>query len=147
MTGLRWCSCLCLLAVLAGCNPPKERPKLTVHPVSGTVLCAGKPAQRAEVTLRPLAPLNEPTGRSVVPVGIVQPDGSFRIGTYTDDDGAPAGEYAITIVWPLVTVEGGEENIGADQLRGAYRDPTKPVAKITVAAGENKIPPIQVRLP
>jgi hypothetical protein len=33
------------------------------------------------------------------PQGTVKPDGTFVLGTYGKDDGAPAGEYKVTVQW------------------------------------------------
>src|SRR5262245_61668020 len=88
-----------LLFALActGCGA-KEPQRLTVYPVSGKLTVNGRPAEKAEVTLRPLTDLNEPTKRSVLPFARVEADGAFKIGTYLADDGAPAGEYAVTAI-------------------------------------------------
>jgi hypothetical protein len=127
-----------------GCGK-KELPRLTVYPVSGKVFVDGRPAAHAEVTLRPLTELNEPTKRSMLPFGKVAADGGVKIGSYEADDGAPAGEYAITVTWPLVKIEGGEETSGPDQLGGKYGVLERPAAKITVKEGDNTLPPLNLK--
>jgi hypothetical protein len=118
---------------------------MTVYPVSGKLLVGGRPAERAEVSLHPLVPFSQPEARSTLPYGLVRGDGSFTIGTYTTDDGAPPGEYALTAVWPKVTLDGGEESLGPDRLGKAFSDPKKPITKITVSEGANVIPPIDLK--
>jgi hypothetical protein len=118
---------------------------MTVHPVHGSLKYDGKPAESAEVTLYPLTPFAVEDARQTIPYGIVGADGTFAISTYELADGAPLGEYAVTVVWPKVTIEGGEESRGPDQLRGAFRDPQKPLTKTTVVAGDNTLGPIDLQ--
>ena len=133
-----------IAVVATGCGK-KAAPRLAVNPVIGKLLINGQPAPRAEVTLRPVTPLEEPGKRSVLPYAIVQGDGTFRIGTYVGDDGAPLGEYAVTVVWPRISVEGGEEIAGPDRLQGFFNNPRQPAAKVIVAEGENLIPTIELK--
>jgi len=137
---------LAATVVVTGCRPAKT-PKLDTYPVSGQVMVNGKPAVRAEVRMRPSKPLLDPMKRSVEPYGIVEADGMFRISTYRDKDGAPPGEYAITVVWPTVTVEGGEEVFGPDRLKGRFGNPLSPVTVFTVLDASNLIPSIELNLP
>jgi hypothetical protein len=91
-----------------------------VYPVHGRVLDGrGKPAAGALVIFHPSGSDNPGT---LNPVGRVDSAGDFRLTTYTEGDGAPAGAYAVTITWPTPrkTPFGRE---GPDQLRGSYSDP------------------------
>ncbi|HEY1065026.1 MAG TPA: hypothetical protein VGE52_02915 [Pirellulales bacterium] len=115
-----------------------------VYPVSGKVLVKGRPPAQAEVRLVPKFAFKDPGGRTIQPFGIVQPDGSFKIGMYSGDDGAAPGEYAVTIVWPKIKVEAGEEIRQGDQLNGRHADPSKPIALVTVKEGDNVIPEIKL---
>ncbi len=140
---LRWspfgpCLPLLLLSVVVcvGCGEA-ERPELDVFPVSGSILVDGKPPVGAEIRCRPSTPLKDPAKRTIAPFAFVEKDGSYRIGTYSGDDGAPPGEYSLTIVWPVITVEGGEEIRGADRLKGRFENPDRPIATVTVKADED----------
>lgn len=137
---------LIAVATVSGCSPART-PRLDTYPVSGLVMVNGKPAVRAEVRMRPTKPLLDPLKRSVEPYGIVDAEGMFRICTYRENDGAPPGEYAITIVWPTVTVDGGEEVFGPDRLNGRYGNPLSPVTMFTVLETSNLIPSIDLKLP
>jgi len=131
------CFLLLVVALLcAGCGEA-ERPELTVFPVSGSISIDGKPPVGAEIRCRPSTPLKDPAKRSIEPFAFVEQDGTFQVGTYLGDDGAPPGEYALTIVWPIITVEGGEEVRGADRLKGRFDKPERPIAKVTVKADED----------
>jgi hypothetical protein len=136
--------CLVLIFVVSGCGK-KAPEKLKVYPVSGKVSYNGKAPVKALLTFHPVAPLNEPTKKMVVPTAQVGADGTFKVGFYTESDGAPIGEYAITVSWPTFKIEGGEEIAGPDRLQNRYDDKQRPAAKFTVKEGENKIPDINLR--
>src|SRR5439155_15856313 len=84
-----------LVVVLAGCG---KRGWLETYPVKGTLLVDGKPAKGATVSLHP----REVTGgRPYLPTGQTDENGEFNLATFVADDGAPAGEYDATVVWPV----------------------------------------------
>lgn len=92
--------------------------------------------------LRPLAPhaLGSP-----LPHGEVDADGRFRIGTYDTADGAPAGEYAVTITWPETKADpGGGEVTTGDRLGGRYSDPAKSKWKVQIRDGTNELEPFRL---
>lgn len=132
---------LCLLSALALPACSREgRPPL--HPVRGTVTFQKRPAVRAVVVLRPVSP--GPL-KDTLPHGEVQPDGSFRVGTFAADDGAPAGEYIVTITWPEVRPEpGGGESMGGDRLGGRYSNPAKSPWRIQITEGGNALEPFRL---
>jgi hypothetical protein len=130
------------LSVAAGCGSTGEDRK-PVFPVKGKVTVAGKPAERAQVVFHPLADAGPNTPR---PTGTVGPDGIFTMSTYTEGDGAPAGEYAVTIVWPeSASAIGGDADLGGDRLGGRYANPKTTTLKATVAEGPNEIPPFVLK--
>ena len=82
-----------LAAVLGVSCKGGRRP---VFPVRGQVFFEGKPTPEALVIFHPL---DDPDPNAPRPVARVAADGSFAPTTYTADDGAPAGRYAVTIAW------------------------------------------------
>jgi hypothetical protein len=101
-----------------------------------------KPAVKAVVVLRPVVP--GPL-KDTLPHGEVGPDGSFRIGTFAADDGAPIREYVVTITWPEVKPEpGGGESVGGDRLGGRYSDPAKSTWRIQIKEGDNDLEPFRL---
>jgi len=48
----------------------------------------------------------EPVGQKISSRGEIKPDGSFQLGTYTDNDGAMEGEYKVLIAPPPLPEEG-----------------------------------------
>src|SRR5262245_10071039 len=98
--GVRGIHLLAALALLAlvGCSEKH----VACHPVSGQVLYDGKPAEGVQVYLMPTsAPVvpQIPTN----PHGVTKADGTFSLGTYRDNDGAPEGGYQVVLLWPKKT--------------------------------------------
>ncbi|MCI0360017.1 MAG: hypothetical protein L0211_16190, partial [Planctomycetaceae bacterium] len=89
----------CALLAASGCSftsPVYENQK-PVHPVRGSVTVGGAPAASAFVLFVPLNEPAEPVDPR--PRAEVKEDGTFAISTYGSEDGAPVGEYIVTIVW------------------------------------------------
>jgi hypothetical protein len=123
----------------AGCSAPDAHPaadREPVYPVRGFVLVDGRPAAGATVTLYPEREFNRSEG--IQPRAVVRLDGSFELGTYRTRDGAPAGNYVVTVVWA-----GGDPG-HRDRLGGLYADPA--VSKLTtvVLHGPNVLPPFRL---
>lgn len=72
--------------------------------------------------------------------------GTFTLTTHTHNDGAPTGEYAITVELRALTT-GGEEPVrnGPNTLPAKYAKPQTSGFKYTVVDGDNQIPPIDVK--
>src|SRR5690349_9544651 len=77
-------------AILAGCSS-ESRP--ICHPVRGVVTMGGKPVAEAMVAFHPTTA----TADSPRPLATTDAQGAFSLTTYERNDGAPEGEYAITI--------------------------------------------------
>ena len=116
----------------AGGPPADPRP---VFPVRGEVFVDGRPAEGALVVFHPEHEPTDPKGPR--PRATVRADGSFVLGTHAADDGAPAGNYVVTVAW---RPDGGEE----DRLGGLYADPTRPRVTTVVLKGPNELPPFRL---
>jgi hypothetical protein len=124
--------------VFLGCGADEEiRPQL--QPVQGTLSVNGKPAQGATVVLHPADGKNFDS-RGSRPQGTVGPDGAFKVTTYQDGDGAPAGEYNVAVMW-----FGKSGNAAADLLAGAYARPEQTSIRVTVAPGDAELDPIEIK--
>lgn len=129
-----------LVALVAGCEKPSNR--VPVYPAGGTLTHNDKPAVGAIVILHP----SDPAAAPIKPRGKVGADGTFRLTTYETGDGAPAGEYAVTVYWPKPPAPGQPDNDdGPDLFNGKHLRPEAPVARVTVAAGDNALAPINVK--
>jgi hypothetical protein len=135
-------SALCLsalVACVAGCGGP-SRP--AVHPVTGHVFFQKTtPAAGAFVVFQPVTDGLE-KAMAARPFAKVESDGSFSLTTYEAGDGAPEGEYGVTVVWaPPAASKGPRITDGGatlpDKLGGRYGNPKKPALKASVKKGEN----------
>jgi hypothetical protein len=128
-----------LVIVLGGCGGENNGP--AIYPVTGKVLVDGQPASKAQVTFhRSGGPADHPT-----PIAEADADGNFSPSTHLTKDGAPAGDYTLTVVWPEFKVDHGEEIAGPDRLRGLYANPGTSTLKITIKEGENALPPFELK--
>ena len=132
MTRSRTVLCLALCLTLFGCEK-KHTDRPAVHPVSGKLLVAGKPAANAEVVLYPVGDVEK---KSLLrPHAVVEADGSYHLTTFTTRDGAPVGDFALTVVWPGPSPKGQvDDEPGPDRLKKRYADPKKPAADAHIAA-------------
>jgi hypothetical protein len=127
-----------LAALSTSCGPARQ----TAYPVSGKVFAGKekKPAEGVVVVFYPITPLD---GAPVVPTGQVDHYGDYTLTTYSPSDGAPAGEYAITLKWPRAK-KNNFDWAADDQLKGAYHNPEKSkLPNFTVQiVGTNEVPTI-----
>ena len=82
------------LALFAGCD---TKTRLEVAPVSGRVESQGQGVPRATVIFHPTGNAAEGAKR-LRPFGYADDAGNFKMKTYVTDDGAPPGEYQVTII-------------------------------------------------
>ncbi|MFM1802470.1 MAG: hypothetical protein RJA81_1822 [Planctomycetota bacterium] len=89
---------------LTGCGDKEFRH--TVYPASGKVTQNGKPVSNAMITFHPVDPtiIRIPEGKSGVeiakPTTTTDENGRFQLSTYLGNDGAPAGDYKVTVILP-----------------------------------------------
>ncbi len=124
--------------VLPGCGK-REVPR---HPVRGQVFYRNQPLREAQVAFH--CADGSPQADSK-PIAVTDSEGRFQLTTLKQGDGAPLGEYAITIeLRELVTV--GEEQVrnGRSLLPERYRVAEKSGLRFRVEKGENQVPRIDV---
>ncbi|MBI1322012.1 hypothetical protein GC170_02335 [bacterium] len=106
---------------LIGCGESEYRH--SVFPASGKITRDGKPVANAIVVFHPTDPntIRIPEGRQGIeianPTTTTDESGAFRLSTYFEADGAPAGEYKVTVILSSqkfdqkkgTTTEGDEE--------------------------------------
>lgn len=130
-----------MICILAGCaERPRERARVPVYAVDGRLVVAERPAGNSRVIFHPM---DKGSGAPRIAVGTTQPDGTFRLTTYTHGDGAPAGHYVVTVVWvneeiPIDECE-GLDLITHDRLCGQYADAATSTLRATVAPRRNAI--------
>ncbi len=105
----------------AGVLVTNRRP---TYPVHGQLLCDGCAVAGATVAF---STVNPETKRSTrVADALTEGDGSFTLSTYTAGDGAPAGEYQVTVV------------SRSAPLPDKYRNPATSGLTATVKSGKNE---------
>lgn len=141
MTGLnrrRWWLFAPLLLSLAGCGRAKTE---LLCQVTGKLLIDDQPAANASLAFHPVTV--NPAIKSYCPVAVTQADGTFRLTTRSTNDGAPAGEYSVTVVWPDHTLPfdecACEDLIKHDRLRGRYASRTQSPLRVMIRPECNPI--------
>lgn len=126
-------SCLAIalasLGVL-GCSQTEEVPL-----IEGTVTVDGKPAGGLYVVFHDAG---DPNAEAVASSTRTEDSGHFIWSV------PEPGEYVITAFWPKRIVTQEETIEGPDMLRGKYRSLNHPAATVTIQAGENKLPSIDL---
>jgi hypothetical protein len=114
-----------LLVFASGCKDGRK----SVYTVRGKVLTADKkPATGVMVTFHPANPDPQDPAR---PIGKVDEQGNYALTTYFENDGAPAGDYTITIVWPTPKKAPFQPE-GPDKLGGKFLRAENSPYKFTV---------------
>lgn len=130
------------LACVAGGAGCDQGPSL--YPVRGHLIIGGQLAGNASIALhwrsKGSAPAS-PGGIPYCPVAMTGPDGSFSVMTLLQNDGAPPGEYAVTLHWPDASVPFDECECPDpklhDRLRGLYSDPKTSPLVVKILPKEN----------
>jgi hypothetical protein len=118
-----------ILTLSAGCGSSGPAAWEKVYPTSGKVRFNGQAVGGAIIVL---FPKDKSVPSSVRPTATTEIDGSFELGTYGVDDGAPEGEYDVAITWrPLVKGEGGSSP-GPNLLPVRYSAPDTSLLKMKV---------------
>jgi hypothetical protein len=138
-----WIGLLCTVAGMSGCQS-ENKPE--TYPVSGKVLYRGQPAEGVQVILQPQG---SPTNPEIFqkygfPNGVVEKDGTFKVTTYANHDGAPPGMYVLLLTWPGYDQSDPDESeptlVDLDRFRGQYSNPQQAVAVVTVERKAIEIP-------
>ena len=106
-----------------------------LSPVKGQVFYKGEPAAGAMLAFHPKGSIGVPNK----PTATAGADGSFTVSTLAANDGAPDGEYGVTVVWlkppagAARAIDSERAAAGAtDRLNGKYADPKNPKLTATV---------------
>lgn len=103
--------------------------------VSGSVTVDGAPVKDLWVTLHSTDASNK-----LRPRAQTDPQGRFQITSYIGGDGAPPGDYAITIEWLRFSRLGGAGWVGPDKLNNQFSDPKTTALKVTVKESPIDLP-------
>jgi len=130
------------LLYATGCgSSQRDLNQVPVYPATGTITFKGQPTPGAFVTLHPKSPLPE---GAPSPRATVKPDGGFAATTYEAGDGAPEGEYILTVQWYKPIQKDGDLVAGPNVIPKQYTNPKTSKLEVRVAAGENQLEPIKL---
>jgi hypothetical protein len=116
----------------------------TCFPVKGQVLFKDQPVAGALVVFEPTKP--DPNWPSAT--GTTDEEGRFRLSTYDEEDGAPAGEYNVGIA----ADRGGfkrkaplKKKADPDPLKGRFSNPKTSKIHARVEEKPNDLPPFNLK--
>jgi hypothetical protein len=109
-----------------------------VYPAEGLASLDGKPIPNASLFLHPVGAHGAQVPR---PRAVLRADGSFVLGTYRSDDGAPAGEYKVTVEWFGTSAPGG---LPRNQLPPRYSRADTSGLTVRITEGKNQLPPLKL---
>ncbi len=113
-------------------EPAKKVARKPLQPTRGKAFFEGSPMAWAVVQLAG----ESGDAKGVKSSGIIEADGSFRVTTYALNDGAPAGDYAVTITWRELGKDGRQRN-GAQLLPPRYLAAKTSELRATIREGAN----------
>ena len=106
-----------LMLFCPACGSDQRKP---VFPVRGKVLFEGRATPQAYVVFHPV----DGDPEAPRPQAYVDRDGSFQLSTYHFGDGAPAGDYIVTVEWrtfaPVRNVQEGDSLPTINRLPTRY---------------------------
>ena len=135
----RWLPVLIVLALVVLC-PACSSGRKPVHPVRGRVLVNGKPATQAQVLFHP-AQGGEAEPK---PSGQTDEQGYFTLTSYARNDGAPEGDYAVTVTLFRVFRCGDQELVPYNVLPQRYASRQTSQLRAAINKGSNELPPFQL---
>ncbi len=122
--------------------------QLPVYPVKGEVRLNNEPTEGAFLVFHPVSgdatKGDKRTGEPLKPTAQVKSDGSYLLTTYTEGDGAPAGDYAVTLEWRKLVKKEGDVAAGPNVIPPEYARPESTPWKVTVKTDANLVEPKQI---
>ncbi len=128
------------LVAFLGCRPALDR--LPCYPVNGTITLKGTPLANALIAFHPVDTSNPlaTTARATSDAS-----GNFSLSTYDALDGAPEGEYRVTVTCYKPIGSGSSLEPGPNILPNKYARPDSTDIRIRVAKGENASQKIDIK--
>jgi hypothetical protein len=127
-----------LLALVSGCG--KKGPVL--YPVRGSVRINGEPAKDVNVMFTPVTPIEGLTA-PLSPAAVTDENGNFQLMSFKPGDGAPAGDYQVTVIYPMSRFS--KHQSGTDRLQGKFANPKTSGLTAKVEPKSNALPPFDLK--
>jgi hypothetical protein len=131
-------ACFALAVLCCSCGPARK----PVYPVHGEVRVNGRAPVHAQVGF---FPVNDAGPDVVHPIGQVDDQGRFTLTSYAKGDGAPEGEYRVTVAWFLATGRLDDDAPPVNYLPGAYARPDSTPLRAVVAKGGVQLQPFELK--
>lgn len=138
---------------MVGCSRHSS-PPIPLIPVTGTVLSQGKGVPGVQLVLvaadaSPSNPTDELT--NYYPHGVTDAAGRFELSTFVAGDGAPLGNWIVTMTWPDERVPAAvKEQLLAsgdqlpDRLRGRYASRERSKFKVKITESPTTLPTLHI---
>lgn len=132
----------CVFSLLSSCRKSGHMP---VYPVHGQVFTDNNKAPVGALVV--FHPVDTSDPEFPKPLGRVDQTGAFTLTTYEEGDGAPEGEYVVTIRWRARSASPFAANReGEDRLHGRYSDPKESNLRFKIEKrAKNVLPAIRLR--
>jgi len=127
-------------ALLSGCGS-EVSPRTPVVPVEGEVRVEGKLPHGALVVFHPVIK----DEKTPAPRALVDQDGKFKLSTYDAQDGAPVGEYQVTVTWRPLIKRDGDFVPGPNQTPNRFTQVQTTPLRVRIAADSNRLEPFLLR--
>ena len=77
---------------------------------------------------------------------MVEADGSYHLTTFVTRDGAPVGDFAVTVIWPGPPAKGQvDDEPGPDRLLQRYARSKKPAASVHIGPETTELATIDLK--
>jgi hypothetical protein len=129
-----------MAALACGCSSEPASDRVPVYPVRAKITYKGFPAAGAVVTFHPKAPQADVPA----PRAEVNKDGVVTVSTYDGGDGAPEGEYVVTVQWRKLVKQGPDLVQGPNVIPRKYSQPATSDIVRKITAGPNNLEPINL---
>jgi hypothetical protein len=139
------------ILILAGCGTSEKiKNRQPVFPVSGQFTVDGAPAAGAMISFHPIAAAS--AGRAIPSQARADAEGKFQLTTYATADGAPQGEFIVTVYWPAprspaASHEYESSELPPDRLRGRFASPSSSGLRARVLDEPTDFPPVDLASP
>jgi hypothetical protein len=113
-----------------------------VYPVHGEVRVNGRAPVHAQIGF---FPVNDGGPDAVHPIGRVDDQGRFTLTSYTNGDGAPEGEYRVTVAWFLASGRLNDDAPPLNYLPASYARPDSTPLHAVVSKGGVQLQPFDLK--
>ena len=136
----RWALVLAGIWTWPGCSfDDNAAARVTTFPVSGSVVMDdGKPLTGGTISFVP----KEKT--TVGATGKIAADGTFKLTTYSADDGAAEGTYKVRVEPVYEELAKGKKGAPKMPFSSRFTDEDTSGLTVEVKPGENKLPPLRL---